>query len=107
MTHAARQLYEQALDLSVDDRRELTDLLVEGLEHDADASVAHLAVTGALMLFEIGKVSSGRAAKLAGLGKVEFLAMCAKHRVQAFNYSADELEAELQADLATLEQTLA
>ena len=106
MTQAARQLYEQALDLSLDDRAELTDLLVETLEQDADAKAAHLALIGALMLYEMGKISSGRAASLAGLGKVEFLEICGRHRIPVFNYSPDELEAELKADLANLEPTL-
>ncbi len=106
MTHAARKLYRQALNLSADDRAQLTDLLVERLEKDLGAQAARLALTGALMLFEMGKVSSGRAAKLAGLGRVEFLEMCGKHEVPAFNYPSHQLEAELRADLATLEKTL-
>ncbi len=106
MTHAARELYRQALDLSIDDRAQLTDLLVERLEEDVGAPAAWLAFTGALMLFEMGRISSGRAAKLAGLGRVEFLEMCGKHEVPAFNYPLHELEAELSADLATLEKTL-
>lgn len=106
MTHAARKLYQEALDLSVDDRTQLTDLLVEGLGKDS-VSAAHLALTGALMLFEMGKVSAGRAAKLAGMGKVEFLELCGRHRVPSFNYPPGELKAELESDLATLQKTLA
>jgi predicted HTH domain antitoxin len=40
----------------------------------------------ALKLFELGKISSGKAAELAGMSRVEFLEVCGRYRVSVFNY---------------------
>jgi predicted HTH domain antitoxin len=56
----------------------------------------------ALKMLELGKLSSGKAAELAGLSRVEFLETCGRYRVAAFNYPDDAIEAELDADLDTL-----
>lgn len=50
----------------------------------------------AAKLYEMGLVSSGRAAQLAGLGRVEFLHRLAQYRIPVFNYSLEELEREIQ-----------
>ena len=60
---------------------------------------AQIRLMAALKMFELGKLSSGKAAELAGLSRVEFLEMCGRYRVSIFNYPPEELEAELQADL--------
>ena len=63
---------------------------------------AHIRLMAALKMFELGKLSSGKAAELAGLSRVEFLDMCGRYRVSVFNYMPEELEDELQADLQAL-----
>lgn len=60
---------------------------------------AQLRLMAALKMFELGKLSSGKAAELAGLTRAEFLEMCGRYRVSIFNYAPEELEAELRADL--------
>jgi len=60
---------------------------------------AQIRLMAALKMFELGKLSSGKAAELAGLSRVEFFEMCGRYRVSLFNYSPDELEAEMQSDL--------
>jgi len=60
---------------------------------------AQIRLMAALKMFELGKLSSGKAAELAGLSRVEFFAMCGCYRVSVFNYPPEELEAELQSDL--------
>lgn len=56
----------------------------------------------ALKMFELGKLSSGKAAELAGLSRVEFFEMCGRYRVSIFNYPPEELEAELKTDWEAL-----
>jgi predicted HTH domain antitoxin len=56
----------------------------------------------ALKMFELGKLSSGKAAQLAGISRVEFFEMCGRYHVSIVNYSTDEIEAELTQDLAAL-----
>jgi predicted HTH domain antitoxin len=60
---------------------------------------AQLLLMAALKMFELGKLSSGKAAELAGLTRVEFFEACGRYRVSLFNYPDEEIEAELRADL--------
>jgi predicted HTH domain antitoxin len=64
----------------------------EELEH-------HIRLMAALKMFELGKVSSGKAAELAGMSTIEFLETCSRYRVSPFNYSPEETERELKRDL--------
>ena len=61
----------------------------------------------AVKMFELGKLSSGKAAELAGLSRVEFFEMCGRYRVPIFNYSPEDLERELHADWETLRKVQA
>ncbi len=60
---------------------------------------AQIRLMAALKMFELGKLSSGKAAELAGLTRVEFLEMCGRYRVPVLNYPSEALEAELQSDV--------
>lgn len=48
----------------------------------------------AVKLYEVGKVSLGQAARIAGYSKRAFLDVLGRHRVPVFNYPAEELEQE-------------
>lgn len=63
---------------------------------------AQIRLMAALKLFELGKLSSGKAADLAGISRVEFFEMCGYYHVPIMNYSADELGTELAPDIAAL-----
>jgi predicted HTH domain antitoxin len=68
---------------------------------------AQIRLMAALKMFELGKLSLGKAAELAGLSRTEFLEQCGRYRVSVYNYMPEDLEAELQADLqAVREATL-
>ncbi len=62
----------------------------------------HIRLMAALKMFELGKVSSGKAAELAGMSRVEFLETCGRYRVSIFNYPPGEIEQEIKKDLDTL-----
>lgn len=51
----------------------------------------------ALMLYQLGKLSSGMAAQMAGVSRVEFLHLCGEYGISVFQYTAEELDAELAA----------
>jgi predicted HTH domain antitoxin len=59
----------------------------------------HLRLMAALKMFELGQISSGKAAQLAGISRVDFLQTCGRYRVSIFNYPPEELEKELCSDL--------
>jgi predicted HTH domain antitoxin len=56
----------------------------------------------AAKLYELGRLSSGKAAQLAGMERVEFLRSLQRIGVPAINLRDEEVEAEVQAarDLA-------
>lgn len=64
----------------------------------------HLRLMAALKMFELGKISFGKAAELAGMSRVEFFEACGRYQVSIFNYPDDEVAAELRSDLETLER---
>ena len=59
----------------------------------------HIRLMAALKMFELGKVSSGKAAELAGMSRIEFLETCGRYRISLFNYPPGEVEEELRRDL--------
>lgn len=61
----------------------------------------HIRLMAALKMFELGKVSSGKAAQLAGMSRVEFFETCGRYRISIFNYPPEELEQEIKKDLET------
>jgi len=78
---------------------ELPDDLELAVQATPEELEAQIRLMAALKMFELGKLSSGKAAELAGLSRVEFLEMCGRYGVPIFNYSPDELEPELLSDV--------
>ncbi|HHH41524.1 MAG TPA: UPF0175 family protein [Chloroflexi bacterium] len=83
--------------------RKITLEYPEGLEQAVQTTPeelqAQIRLMAALKMFELGKLSSGKAAELAGMSRVEFFEMCGRYRVSIFNYPSEEWEAELRADV--------
>ena len=61
----------------------------------------HIRLMAALKMFELGKISSGKASELAGMSRIEFLEACGRYRVSIFNYPDDQAETEIKKDLET------
>ena len=57
-----------------------------------------------LKMFELGKVSYGRAAELAGMSRVDFLEICGRYNVSVFNYPIEEVEQELKKYIVALKK---
>ena len=55
----------------------------------------HLRLMAALKMFELGQISSGKAAELVGMNRVDFLHTCGRYRVSVFNCPPEEAEAEI------------
>lgn len=54
-----------------------------------------LRLYAALMFYQLGKLSSGMAAQMAGISRVEFLHLCGEYGISVFQYNPEELEADL------------
>ena len=57
-----------------------------------EAAAAEIRLAAAVKLYELGRLSSGAAARLAGIPRVLFLSKLADYGVDTFNLSEDELE---------------
>jgi predicted HTH domain antitoxin len=75
------------------------DDLGQAVQLTADELSAQLRLMAALKMFELGKLSSGKAAELAGLSRREFFEACGRYRVSIYNYPDEAIEAELRADV--------
>ncbi|MBM3887623.1 MAG: UPF0175 family protein [Verrucomicrobia bacterium] len=53
----------------------------------------------ALKLYESGRLSSGMAAELAGMSRVDFLLACGQHGVTVFQQTDEELKSDVAAAL--------
>ena len=62
----------------------------------------NIRLMAALKMFELGKISIGKAAELAGMSKTEFLETCGRYKVSVFNYKDKDAVLELNDDLETL-----
>ncbi|HKZ85723.1 MAG TPA: UPF0175 family protein [Anaerolineae bacterium] len=78
---------------------EYPDDLEQAVQVTPEELKTQLRLMAALKMFELGKISSGKAAELAGLSRVEFFEMCGRYRVPIVNYPPEELEVELKTDL--------
>jgi predicted HTH domain antitoxin len=77
---------------------DLSDSAIKALDaKTSDDAVANLRLAAAMKLYELGRLSTGAAADLAGLGRVEFLHRLAEFGVNAFQESPEELAHELAA----------
>lgn len=66
------------------------------LPKSVDISDFELKMIVAAKLYELGKLSSGQSAEVAGLSKRAFLELLGKYNVSIFGYGENELEEDLK-----------
>lgn len=87
----------------------------EGLDHMSTATIEYpseltaalgkrpiealqeVKLMAALKLFDSGRISSGLAARLADLSRVQFLLLCGQYGVSVFQQTAEELDSDTEA----------
>ncbi len=56
-------------------------------------------LASALKLFELGRISSGLAARLADMSRLEFLTVCGQYGVSVFQQTANDLSNDMESAL--------
>jgi predicted HTH domain antitoxin len=65
--------------------------------HQAPSEFAQeMRVAAAVKWYELGRVSQGRAAEIAGLTRASFIDALSRYRVSPFQYTAEDLAEELR-----------
>jgi predicted HTH domain antitoxin len=70
---------------------ELPDEALRALDLSASEAGVELRLAAAMKLFELGRLSSGAAANLAGIPRVVFLTKLGEYGVDTFDSTEDEL----------------
>ncbi len=64
------------------------------LKLSESAAAAEIRLVAAVKLYELGRLSSGAAARLAGIPRVLFLSKLAEYGIYTFRLGVDELQRE-------------
>ena len=64
----------------------------------------HIRLMAALKMFELGKISAGKAAELAGLTKVDFIKACGRYEDSVYNYPDHEVKEEVTQDYKAIKR---
>lgn len=66
-----------------------------GLGRESDEFETQSRLLPAVKLYEMGKLSTGMAAQLAGVTRIAFMFLLSQHSLSAFGGTADELEEDV------------
>lgn len=75
---------------------EIPEEVLISLKETPETISQQIRIVAAVKLFELGKLSSGRAAQLAGMSRVQFLNSLGNYQVSPFSLSEPELEQDVQ-----------
>jgi predicted HTH domain antitoxin len=81
--------------MSVEVVVELPEEVFSALRRTPEAFVSEMRLAAAVKWYEMGQLSQGKAAELAGLSRQEFLANLARFGVSPFQVTPEELAKEL------------
>ena len=82
---------------SVDIKIECPANILNALQETPDEFAEEARILLAAKLYEIGRLSSGRAAELAGLGRVAFFGILKSYKVPVANLNREELKKDFES----------
>jgi predicted HTH domain antitoxin len=74
---------------------EIPEEILISLKETPETLSRELRILAAVKLFELGKLSSGRAAQLAGMSRIEFLTVLGRYQVSPFSLTSEQLEQDV------------
>jgi predicted HTH domain antitoxin len=74
---------------------EIPEEVLISLKEDSQEFSKDILMLAAVKLYEMGKLSSGRAASLAGVPRVNFLQSLSRYNVSVFDLSEEDLKHDL------------
>ncbi|MGL4500270.1 MAG: UPF0175 family protein [Planktothrix sp.] len=70
---------------------ELPQTVFSALRKNPDEFIREMRIAAAIKWYELGEVSQGKSAEIAGLTRTEFINALSRYRVDFMQYSAEEL----------------
>lgn len=77
---------------------DLPDAAFASLGKAPDEFVRDMRIAAAVKWYELGELSQGKAAEIAGLSRAEFIDALSRLKVSPFQYTASELSEELAGE---------
>lgn len=74
---------------------QLPDTVFSALRKAPDEFVQEMRIAAAAKWYELGEVSQGKAAEIAGLSRSDFITALARYKVSVLQYTPEELAQEL------------
>jgi predicted HTH domain antitoxin len=74
---------------------QLPETVFSALRKTPDEFVQEMRIAAAVKWYELGEVSQGKAAEIAGLSRADFINALSRYKVSALQYTSEELVEEL------------